>query len=145
MHLRRLMLSRYDLTRSTTISHHLSFVKVRHQLRQEGPLTRWVGNRCELPVPAVLPLTLLLLHSECVWVGGDSYRFPTHLVKGPSCLSWCRKSRKLRFCEITGDRMRSFLLSISRRGCTLCAVEIPISPGITLNRSDSATQCPAAQ
>ena len=70
--------------------------------------------------------------------------FPTHLAKGPSCLSWYLELTKLRLWEIFGDRVRSFLLSNSRRGCILCAMEIPILPGITLNRSDGATQCPAA-
>ena len=49
----------------------LCFVNFRHQLRQEGPLTRWVRNRCELPVPAVLPLTLLWkcsTVSACGWI-----------------------------------------------------------------------------
>ena len=70
--------------------------------------------------------------------------FPTFLDKGLSSLSLYLILTNLRFSEIFRDRVRSLLLSISLRGCILCAMEIPILPGITLNRSDGATQCPAA-
>ena len=76
-----------DLTRSPMISQNFSFVKFGHQLRQEGPLTRWVGNRCELPVATVLPLTLPCVGGHLFHLAyghGVTMHTQTHASRGPA-------------------------------------------------------------